>query len=50
VANLVTATWLDLNSPPESPPNWEQINSNLNDHHCDPTKINKTFSIPYIAE
>jgi hypothetical protein len=32
-AHLLTTHRLYLNSPPEAPKNWGQINSNLNDYH-----------------
>ena len=35
-ARLLTAAMLYLNSPPEAPKNWGQINPNLNDYHSDP--------------
>jgi len=35
-ARLLTAARLYLNSPPEAPKNWGQINPNLNDYHSDP--------------
>jgi len=34
-ARLLTAARLYLNSPPEAPKNWVQINPNLNDYHSD---------------
>jgi hypothetical protein len=45
-ARLLTAIRLYLNSPPEAPKNWGQINPNLNDYHTDPMEISITFSIP----
>jgi len=39
-----------LNSPPEAPKNWEQINSNLNDYHSDPMEISSTCWIPDITD
>jgi len=45
-AHLLTATRLYLNSPPEAPKNWGQINPNLNDYHSDPMEISSTFWIP----
>jgi len=35
-ARFGTAARLYLNSPPEAPKNWGQINPNLNDYHSDP--------------
>jgi hypothetical protein len=37
------AARLYLNSPPELPQNWGQINPNLNDYHSDPMDISNTF-------
>jgi len=39
---LLTAARLYLDSPPELPQNWGQINPNLNDCHSDPMKISTT--------
>jgi len=44
-AHLLIAARLYLNSPPEAPKNWGQINSNLNDYHSDPMDISSTFWI-----
>jgi hypothetical protein len=49
-ARLLTASRLYLNSPPEAPKYWGQINSNLNDYHSDPTEISSTFWIPDITD
>jgi len=49
-ARLLTAARLYLNSPPESPKNWGQVNPNLYDYHSDPMEISSTFWIPDIAE
>jgi len=35
-----------LNSPPEAPKNWGQINPSLNDYHSDPMEISRTLWIP----
>jgi hypothetical protein len=48
-AHLLTATRLYLNSPPEAPKNWGQINPNLNDYHSDPMRISSTFWIQDIT-
>jgi hypothetical protein len=40
---LLTAARLYLNSPPEAPQNWGQINPNLNDYHSDPRAISRIF-------
>jgi len=48
-ARLLTAARLYLNSPPEAPKNWGQINPNLNDYHSDPVEISSTFWIPDIT-
>jgi len=47
---LLTAARLYLNSPPEAPKNWGQINPNLNDYHSDPMEISSTFWIPDITD
>jgi len=49
-ARLSTAARLYLNSPPEAPKNWGQINPNLNDYHSDPMEISCTFWIPDITD
>jgi len=49
-ARLLTAARLYLNSPPEAPKNWAQINPNLNDYHSDPMEISTTFWIPEITD
>jgi len=49
-ACLLTATRLYLNSPPEAPKNWGQIDPNVNDYHSDPMEISCTFWIPDITE
>ena len=38
-----------MNSPPELPQNWGQINLNLNDYHSDPMEISTTFWLPDIT-
>jgi len=49
-ARLLTATRLYLNSPPELPQTWGQINRNLNDYHSDPMEISSTFWLPDITD
>jgi len=49
-ARLLTAARLYLNSPPEAPKNWGQINPNLNDYNSDPMEISSTFWIPEITD
>jgi len=49
-ARLLTAARLYLNSPPELPQNWGQINPNLNDYHSDPMAISRTFWLPDITD
>jgi hypothetical protein len=44
-ARLLTAARLCLNSPPEAPKNWGQINLNFNDYHSDPMEISSTVWI-----
>jgi hypothetical protein len=41
---------LYLNSPPEAPNNWGQIDPNLNDYHSDQMEISSTFSMPDITD
>jgi len=42
-ALLLAAARLYLNSQPEAPKNWGEINPNLNDYHSNPTEITTTF-------
>jgi len=49
-ALLLTTARLYLNSPPEAPKNWRQINPNLNDYHSDPMEISSTFWLPDITD
>jgi len=49
-ARLLTAARLYLNSPPESPKNWGQVNPNLDDYHSDSMEISSTFWILDIVE
>jgi len=49
-AHLLTATRLYLNSPPEAPKHWGQINPNRNDYHSDPIEISSTFWLPDITD
>ena len=49
-ARLLTASRLYLDSPPEAPKNWGQINPNLNDYHSDSMEISSTFWIPDITD
>jgi len=49
-ARLLTATRLYLNSPPEAPKNWGQINPNRNDYHSDPMGFSSTFWILDITD
>jgi hypothetical protein len=49
-ARLLTPARLYLNSSPEAPKNWGQINANLNDYHSDPMEISSSFWIPDITE
>jgi len=39
-----------MNSPPESPKDWGQVNPNLIDYHSDPMAMSSTFWIPDIME
>jgi hypothetical protein len=47
---LLNATRLYLNSPPQAPYNWGQINPNLNDYNSDPMEISSTLWIPDMTE
>jgi hypothetical protein len=49
-ARLLTAARLYLNSPPELPQDWVQINLNLNDYHSDPMEISSTLWLPDITD
>jgi len=49
-ACLVTTARLHLNSPPEAPKNWGQINPNVNNYHSDPMESSSTFWIPDITD
>jgi hypothetical protein len=49
-ACLLSAARFCLNSPPEAPKNWGQINSNLNDYHSNPMEISSTFRILDISD
>ena len=48
--HLLTAARFYLNSPPEAPKHWGQINPNLHDYHSDPMEISSTFWIPDITD
>jgi hypothetical protein len=50
VARSLPAARLYLNSPPELPQNWGQINPNLNDYHSNPMEISSTFWLPDITD
>jgi len=49
-ASLLNAARFQLDSPPEAPKNWGQINPNLNDYHYDPMAIISTFLLPIIPD
>jgi hypothetical protein len=49
-ARLLTATTLYLNSPPEAPRRWGQINPNLNDYHTDAMEVSSAFWMPDITD
>jgi len=49
-ACLLTAARLYLNSLPDAPYNWGQINPNVNDYHSDPMEISSRLSIPDITD
>jgi hypothetical protein len=46
----LTAATLYLNSLPEAPKNWGQINPNLNDYHSDRMEISSSLWIPDITD
>jgi len=48
--HLLTAARLYLNSPPEAPKDWGQINPNLNDYHSNLMEISCTFWLPDITD
>ena len=47
--HLLTATRLYLNSPPDAPKHWGQINPNVNDYHSDPMEMSSTIWLPDIT-
>jgi hypothetical protein len=49
-ARLLIAARLHLESHPQAPKNWGQINTNLNDYHSDPMQLSGTFWIPDITD
>jgi len=49
-ARLLTAARLHLNSPPQAPKNWRQVNPNRNDYHSNPIHICSTFWLPDITD
>jgi hypothetical protein len=49
-ACLLTAARLYLNSLPDLPQNWGQINLTHNDHHSDSMEISSTFWNPDITD
>jgi hypothetical protein len=49
-ARLLTAARLYLNSLPELPQNWGQINPNLNDYHSNPMEISSSFWSPDLTD
>jgi hypothetical protein len=49
-ARLLTAAMFYLNSPPELPQNWRQLNPNLNGYHSDPMEICSTFWLPDVTD
>jgi len=50
VACLLTSARFYTNSPPESPKNWGQVSTNLDDYHSDPMEISRTSWLPDITE
>jgi len=49
-ARLLNAARLYLNSPPDAPKNWGQINPNLNYYHSNPMEISSTVWLPDITD
>jgi len=49
-AHLLTAARLYLNSAPETPYNWVQINPKHNDYHSDIMEISSTFGMPNLID
>jgi hypothetical protein len=47
---FLTAARVYLNSPPESPKNWMQVNLNRNEYPSDPIEICSTFWLPDITD
>jgi len=45
----LTATRLNVNSPPEVPHNWGHIDPNLNNYHCSPMEISSTLLLADIT-
>jgi len=46
----VTTARLYLNLPPQTPKNWGQISSNINDYYSDPREISSTLWLPEITD
>jgi len=44
------AARLHLNSPPEAPNTWGQVNPNRNDYHSDPIEMSSTCWLPDITD
>ena len=49
-ARLLSAARLYLDSPPELPQNWGQINLNPNDYHSDLMESSSAFWLPDITD
>jgi len=49
-AQILPSARLSVNSPPEVPKNWGQINPNLNDYHSDPMEFISIFWIADITD
>ena len=49
-ARLLTTARLYLNSPPETPKKWGEINPNLNDYDSNQMEISNTFWLPDITD
>jgi hypothetical protein len=49
-ACILTAPRLYLIPPPESPKNWGQVNTNVNDYHSDHMEISSILWLPDITD
>jgi len=49
-AHILSAARRCLNSPPESPKQWEHVNANVNNYHSNPRGISRILWIPDIID